>query len=808
MPEIFPPDLDAAPPAENTPQRRESRLERLYRSLRASRAACIAAAAVLVAIGAGVMVIGWYYSKYARLIDAKLAEGPFSDTFNIFTAPEGIAVGDPSSPEEIATRLRHARYGTARDNPVGWYRLSSGAIEIFPGNGSFSETEPAVIKFAGGKIATIVSLDDNSKRTEYRLEPRLIANLSDKTREVRRLVRFREIPEVLVQAVLSAEDKHFFRHSGFDLPRIAKAAWVDVKEGSKQQGASTLTMQLARSLWLDLKKSWRRKAAELLITVHLESRLSKEEIFEYYANEIYLGRHGTFSIKGFGEGARVYFGKEIGRLTLEEAATLAGMAQRPGYFNPLRYPDRARERRNLVLWLMRQNRYVDDARYRAAIDTPLEAAWAPDPAPRVDAQYFVDLVNDELQNRFGDSGTRASHVYTTLDGALQRGALEAVGEGIEKVDRMLRAKKIELPPNQPQVALVALDPRTGEVKALVGGRDYNASQFDHSLARRQPGSIFKPFVFAAALGTAIRGGQEILTPATIVVDEPTTFQGFYEPGNFGDRFMGAVTLRRAMARSLNVAAVRVAEMVGYQEVVAVARRCGMPGNLRATPAVALGAYEATPLEIAAAYSVFANQGNYVPPALLSLVRDRGGDELYRHLPQPRRALDPRVAYLTASLLQEVLNSGTGAGVRARGFRLPAGGKTGTTRDGWFAGFTSELVCVVWVGFDDNSDLKLEGAKVALPIWTDFMKRAQRLRPYRTSRFAAPAGIVSAPVCEETGELASAYCRDVREEIFIEGSRPVVECAMHGQGRQFADRVMLGPVPSLDPAAVHTAAERQ
>ena len=598
-------------------------------------------------------------------------------------------------------------------------------------------------------------------------------------------VTFAEIPPVVVQALTSAEDKHFFRHSGVDVLRILKAAYIDLREMSKEQGASTLSMQLARSLWLHPDKSFRRKAQELLITLHLETRLSKEQIFEHYCNQVYLGRRGTFNINGFGEGAWAFFGKDIGKLTLTEAATLAGMVQRPSYFNPLRHPERARERRNVVLALMRQNGRLSEAAYRNAAASPLDLSPpGPDALADVETQFFVDRVNDYLQARLADRDSVDS-VYTTLDMRLQRAAVEAVEAGMKNVDRLLKARAAKgeaLPPNQPQVALVALDPHTGEVKAMVGGRSYTDSQLDHALARRQPGSVFKPFVFAAALNTAVEGGPRIFTPASTVVDEPTVFRFAnedYEPANFGGRFLGQVTLRRALAASLNVAVIKLAESVGYEYVVAMARRAGLPGNLQPTPAVALGAYEATPLEIAGAYTTFANGGVRTEPALISMARSPDGAVIYQHAPEQRRALDPRVAYLMVNMMEDVISRGSGAGVRARGFRLPAAGKTGTSRDSWFAGFTSELLCVVWVGYDDHRDIKLEGSKAALPVWTEFMKNAHTFRPYRDAKpFKAPRGLTSARICNSSGQQASVYCSSTRTELFINGSEPVVACRSH------------------------------
>ena len=767
----------------------------------------LAIVALLAMMGTGLAAFAWYYVQYARMIDAKLRAGPFSDTVNFFAAPRTVGVGDEMTADQLVARLRQGGYEASRGNPVGWFNRRPNVVEIFPGRESYFDQEPGMVQFDGGKIARIVSLQDNTERREYQIEPQLITNVSDKNREKRRLVRYPDIPRALVEAVISAEDKHFFRHSGFDLLRIAKAAYVDIREGRKEQGASTLSMQLARGLWLEPDKSWRRKAAEILITLHLEARLTKQQIFEDYSNQVYLGRRGTYNINGFGEGARAFFGKDIGMLTVPEAATLAGLVQRPSYTNPFRYPERARDRRNVVLSLMRQNGYLTGGQYRAAAVSPLVLSPAGDGAAGVDAQYFVDFVDNETQDRFPDSANRANYVYTTLDPDLQRAANEAVRSGIQNVDRLLGKARRGLAPDQPQVALIALDPHTGEVKAMVGGRNYGASQLNHVLAERQPGSVFKPFVYAAALDTAVEGGQKIFTPATTVLDEPTTFQFAnreYAPGNFHHDFMGRVTLRRALAHSLNVATVKLAQMVGYNNVVAMARRCGMPDNLRPTPSIALGAYEATPLDIAGAYTVFANQGVYVRPEVLSLVRSHDGAVLYRNQPEERPVLDPRVAYLMVNLMQEVMRSGTAAGVRARGFKLPAAGKTGTSHDGWFAGFTTELLCVVWVGFDDNRELSLEGAKAALPIWTEFMKRAHQFRPYRDAGdFRAPAGVVTVKICNDSGDLATPYCPSTRGEVFIDGTQPVVDCPLHGlPPEQYADRSENAPeIPQvIAPAA--------
>jgi penicillin-binding protein 1B len=413
-----------------------------------------------------------------------------------------------------------------------------------------------------------------------------------------------------------------------------------------------------------------------------------------------------------------------------------------------------------------------------------------------DAPYFVDMVKDHLLDKYSENELLSENfrVYTTLDPALQHAAAAAVDAGMKNVDTLL-AKKYDKwrreaakkgstePIPQAQVALVALDPRTGEIKAVIGGRDYGQSQLNHALARRQPGSVFKPFVYAAAFDNAVDGVQPIITPATTIDDEPTTFQfdgKEYTPNNYGERFMGRVTVRDALTNSLNVATVKLAELIGYGRVVQVARQMGLGTNIGPTPAVALGAYEMTPIDVAAGYTTFANIGTRAEPQFLRSVVGADGTQLEKFTPQTHTALDPRVAFLVNSLLKDVLNRGTGAGVRARGFTLPAAGKTGTSRDGWFAGFTSNLLCVIWIGFDDNRDLGLPGGAVAAPIWADFMTRATSLGAYRDVKdFTMPEGVQSVVIDPESLQLATANCPTTRAEIYVAGSAPTQFCELHG-----------------------------
>lgn len=723
----------------------------------------------------GLLVFGFLYSRYSREIDEKLAAGPFRDASRIYAAPHVLSVGDQIDADELVTQLRRSGYSEASGNPVGHYVVRGESIEIYPGPDSYFARDGGLIKVSGGKINQIVSLADNSARTQYQLEPELVTNLFDRSRQKRRMVRYEDLPKVLVNAVVAVEDKRFFSHSGFDPIRIVKAVLVDISTGRKNEGASTISMQLARGFFLSMEKTWTRKLNEMIYTLILEQKLTKEQILEYYANYVPLGWRGGFNIFGFGEASQAYLGKDVRDLNLAEAALLAGLIQRPSATNPFLYPDRAKNRRNIVLRLMRDNDYINDTQLAAARATEVKAVRGN--GDSADSSYFVDLVNDTLQTKFPsmdfqDGGYR---VYSSIDMDLQKDAAEAMRLGLKEVDELIaRRHKKDKDGKVPEVqaALVAMDPSTGEVKALIGGRNYGVSQLNRAMAKRQPGSIFKPLVYAAALNTALYDSEKVFTPTSVLVDEPTTFYydngRTYDPGNFGEKYYGSVTLRTALMKSLNIPTVKLAEAVGYGEIVKLARRAGLNMDVRPTPSMALGAYEVTPIEMAGAYTTFPSSGISSRPNWIRSIRDRHGSNIFEQKVERHEVLDPRINYLMVNIMEDVVRAGTGAGVRARGFGLPAGGKTGSSRDGWFAGFTSKLVCVVWVGFDDNRDIKLEGGKSALPIWTEFMKRAHTHREYKNVHgFEPPQGVVSAEVDVATGKLGTG-----RNEVYVAGTQPV------------------------------------
>src|SRR5213595_1079265 len=714
-------------------------------------------------------IFTYYYMKYSRMIDARLSGPIFQNTTQIFSAPEHISAAQAWGPDDLTDYLTRVGYRPENDpNALGQYTVQNNTVDVRPSKRSYFGGKNALaVQFRGKSIRSIRPLEGGPDMDAAEIEPELITNLFDSAREKRRPVRYEDLPVALVDAILSAEDKRFFEHGGFDFIRIVGAAWADLRHTSQHyQGASTITMQVARTFFLSTGRNWRRKVAEAMISVELEQRFNKQQIFELYANEVYLGNRGSFGIRGFSEASVAYFGKDLRQLTLQECAYLAGIIRAPNYYSSAdRHPERGVQARDRVLTQMLDNKYINAEDVQDAKLAPLKIIRTS--ISGSEAPYFVDMVKDHLLDKYPENELLSQNfrVYTTLDPVLQRAAAAAVDAGMKNVDLLLakkydkwkryQAKKGSTEPiPQAQAALVALDPRTGEIKAVIGGRDYGQSQLNHALAHRQPGSVFKPFVYAAAFDNAVDNVQPIITPATTIDDEPTTFEFDgkpYTPNNYGERFMGRVTVRDALTNSLNVATVKVAELIGYGRVVQVARQMGLSSNIQPTPSVALGTYEMTPIDVAAGYTTFATIGTRAEPQFLRIVVNSDGEVLEKFTPQTHAALDPRVAFLVDSLLKDVLNRGTGAAVRARGFTLPAAGKTGTSRDGWFAGFTSNLLCVVWVGFDDNRDLGFTGGAADAPIWADFMMKATSMSPYRdTKPFRAPTGIVSIDIDPDTG----------------------------------------------------------
>ena len=742
-------------------------------------------------------ITGYYYIKYQHVVDDRMKRPIFADTAKIYAASRELRPGQKLTVKLIANELTQAGYsadGAAQLSPMGTFKQGVQTITVRPGPQSYHEQDSALIRISAGVVDSITDAR-GEPLSSYELEPLLITGLSeDANRTKRRLLTYNEIPQNLLQAVLAIEDRRFFEHSGVNYWRLMDAVVRDVISGRKEQGGSTLTMQLAKNFFLSPEKRFKRKLIEILITFQLEHRFSKQQIFEMYANEINLGQRGSVSIDGFGEASQVYFGKDVRQLDLAECAMLAGIIQRPSYFNPFRHAHQVIERRNLVLDSMVETGAITKDQAEAARTEPLNLTEQSVDAN--EAPYFVDLVHDQLIQRLGerDFNNEGLRIYTSLDPDLQRVATDAVESTIHVVDEQVdklhkREKKLGQHYDYPQVALIALNPHTGQVLALVGGRSYGNSQLNHAVARRPTGSIFKPFVYASAFttaaeGTMLSGQTKLFSPLTMLKDEQTTYgEGTpyqYTPKNFEGEYHGEVTARFALMRSLNNATISLASIVGFDRVAALAREAGVK-SAQGTPSMAIGSYDATPLDMAGAYTIFANGGLHLDPWMLASVRTPTGDIITDYSPESRQILDPRVAYLTLSLMQNVLRSdvtgsGTGAGVRNMGFTAPAAGKTGTSHDAWFAGFTSNLLCIVWVGNDDYTDVKIEGAHAAAPIWAAFMKQAVQLPQYSdTNNFTPPEGVEIVQIDSVSNLLSDASCPASFEAAFLAGTAPMETC---------------------------------
>ncbi|MDQ3211966.1 MAG: PBP1A family penicillin-binding protein [Acidobacteriota bacterium] len=727
----------------------------------------------------------YFYDSFSRQVDARLRGETERSDPRIFARPFELRRGQAYTIAQIVERLNDLGYShRARTEAPGEFTVGREAVLMIPRDGDRKGQLVRIVfgarKAKGSEPATIERVElPGTKRTMERLtlDPPLITALVTEARQKRRDVPLSAIPQRVLQAVLAIEDRRFYDHAGIDPIGVTGAAITNVFGNKKYlRGGSTITQQLVKNTFLTPEQTYKRKVSEWFMSVALERRLSKDQILTLYLNDVALGQRGSFAIHGVPEAARLFFSKDVTNVTLSEAATIAGVIQSPSRLSPFNHPERAKERRNVVLQAMADAGYIGaDAAVRAARE-PLQLA------PRAldaEAPYFVDYISQELQAKYKPVADGAIDVYTTLDLHLQRVAQDALRSGLAKVDELLARRKRQ----RAQAALIAIDPRTGDVLALIGGRTYNQSQFNRAVAaNRQPGSVFKPFVFLAAFEKAFAEGRTDVTPASVVMDEPTSFvfnDQTWTPANYDGQYEGSITLRRALALSRNVATVKVAEAAGYDQVAALWRRVGVGTIPRAYPSIALGVFEATPFQIASAYTVFPNGGTLRPLRAISRIVSAGKDVPLR-VTAPKTIARKDTTYLVTNMMRSVLNEGTGASARAAGFAFDAAGKSGTTndlRDAWFVGFTPELLTVVWVGLDDNMPLGLSGSQAALPIWTTFMMRA--LAGRSDVSFAKPDGLVFVDIDRDTGEMAGPACPRTFQEAFVSGSEPVEICHLHG-----------------------------
>lgn len=747
-----------------------------------------AGVALLLAVAAA----AWLIRPFVAL-SATFAEHAFSQPSRLYGQSTVLVAGQRVIPEQVVAELKDLGYFEATASEEvgpGRFRTTAKGLTVyqrmFPTARGRRPAARLEVMWDGRRIQALRVA--GKAVSEAALEPPLLATFFGAETKERRPVELALLPDHLVRAVLAAEDDSFFEHGGLSLFGILRAAWVNVTAGGKvKQGGSTLTQQMVKNLYFTQERTWQRKAREAVLSILIDRRYDKREILEAYLNEIYWGQSGAVSLVGVGAVSRALFAKDAEDLTLAESALLAGMIQSPGEYWPTRHPEKATQRRNYILQRLAELRWVPKEQIERAKLEPLGVAMAPIVVRR--APYFVDASAVELERRFqiADLADRGFTIFTTLRGEDQRRAEESVAAGIDAAEKSYQKGQGGVL----QAALVSLDPRTGGILAYVGGRDYRRSQFDRAgQAQRQAGSAFKPVVYA----TAFEDG--VATPATVIEDSPLTVtlaNMVWEPHNDDDEYRGWVSARTAIEDSLNVPTARLAMQVGLPRIMEVARALGVTSPLLPVPALALGAFEVSPVELATIYATLANRGVRPPVHGIDAVLLPDGSPLPgRSLPEPVAALSPSTVYLVTSVLQGVLDHGTATAVRAT-LQDPLAGKTGTTngrRDSWFAGFSPDRTTLVWLGYDDNSETKLSGARAAVPIWSKFMLAVRPPGGY--TNFETPPGVTTATIDPETGQLATERCPKVMTEVFLEGHVPTELCRLHA--RTFSQA--LTPPPDL------------
>ncbi|HEX5037151.1 MAG TPA: PBP1A family penicillin-binding protein [bacterium] len=742
----------------------------------------------LLLVGGGVLVV--YLLQLDREIRAKFEAHKWNLPSRVYAAATtlypGLAV-PPASVEKKLARLSYKKIPT-EPSTVGEYQAAKTGLIVYLRNFAYPSEEfpglPVQIDFAEGRIASIKRLDTGDALKTARIEPELVASIFDDKMEDRTVVTLDEIPEDCVNAVIAVEDERFERHHGVDPIAVLRAIVMDVLHLGKRQGGSTLTQQLVKNFFLTSEKTLTRKVNEMFMAMILEFRYSKDEILEAYFNEIYFGQRGSVSVTGVEEASKLYFGKGVSHDDLAECALLAGMIRAPGAYSPFRDMKKAVDRRNLVLKMMRDQGKIEEDAYQSARK---EKIFLPEaPAKMFGAPFFVDFVRAELKENYPEDVLKSEgmKIFTTLDLETQEIAEAAVKKRLEELENSRpKLKKMKEQGKQLEAALIAVQPQTGALKAFVGGRDYEVSQFDRVRdAHRQPGSAFKPFVYAAALETgedsSLEPGKAWTLASTI---DDTSFSvrvggKNWSPDNYDKSEHGAVTLREALVNSYNISAAKLAIDVGLDKVIELAKAAGIESDLKPYPSLALGAQEVTPYELVRAYTIFPNQGTRTEPLAITNVVTRDGVVLEKRGFKMAKVISPEVAYLVNSALKGVLDEGTAKSARTMGFAGLAAGKTGTTsdyKDSWFVGYTPDLLALAWVGYDDNTTTGLSGASGALPIWTDFMKG---VNPPGASKvdFPGTENILLVKV-SKSGKLYEDSCGAPVEEAFLKGTIPTEKC---------------------------------
>lgn len=736
-------------------------------------------ALVPLGLAAGLAVVAGY-QYYAGVVDEKFSGRRWDFPSRVYSDEFSLHPGLDWEASGVDRRLARLRYQDVDFEPHagGQLRRLPDGVEIAlrPGARGRDHTERVRVVVSEGRVVDIVDLATGEDRGAVSLEPEELTGIYEGTYDKRRAVRVVDVAPILVRAILVTEDNRYFQHRGVDPVGIGRAMLANLRAGEVRQGGSTLTQQLMKNFFLSSDRTFSRKLEEAAMALVAERRYSKMQILENYLNEIYLGQRGARGIFGVAEASDFYFGKDPRDLDVAEAALLAGLIRAPNAYAPFRSPERARKRRDVVLGELLEAGDIDRETYDAAVESPLTIR--PSNRGSQDAPHFVDHVRRELTERFGEEvlTTEGLRIYTTLDPLLQEHAVRAVREGLDGLEENDERLAVRAEEDRFEAALVALAPRTGAIRAFVGGRDYGASQFDRvTQARRQPGSAFKPIVYLA--GIVATDPERHITPVTLVEDAPFTWEydgRQWTPRNYADHYRGDVTVRTALEQSSNAAAARVGKVVGLDAILDLASRMGIESPLPKLPSIVLGAVEVTPLEMVSSYGVFASGGMRAEPFAIQRVETRDGKELLGEVPLFTRVVSPAAAYLVTHLLEGVFDQGTARSARARGFDRPAAGKTGTTndyRDAWFVGFTPDLLAGVWVGFDGDAALDLSGGRAALPLWTAFMEEATASAESRP--FLPPAGVRLIPIDRATGRpYPEGAPSGAFLEAFLAGEEPI------------------------------------
>jgi penicillin-binding protein 1B len=719
--------------------------------------------------------------------------------FTDFTPLHGGVVLGPDDLVEKLNRLGYRQVAALAQS--GDYVPGRGQIDLYTRafthpSGQYP-AQPVRVVFRNGGIASVVSLRQAAPIDNAALEPELLASILSDQLENRRPVTLDQVPQVLQDAVVATEDVRFWHHPGVDPIGLMRALFRNVRAGGVTEGGSTLTQQLVKNYYLTNERTFKRKATEAFMAVILDAKFSKREILEAYLNDIYLGRNRSISILGVGEAARFYFGKPVSELNLAEAALLAGMIRSPNNYSPFTRPDLALQRRSTVLGLMLNQKKIKQQEYDAAMAAKLPPQPFRQRSGLASIPYYVDRVLQEMSSDYGikDVKGRGLQIYTAIDLNAQDTASRTIEAGLsalEKGSRRLRR------PGQPlQGAIINVDVPTGEIRALIGGRNYDINQFNRALnARRQIGSLVKPFVYATAFEPSL--SNQNITPATLVSDTrfilKRRFSEDWSPRNYEDVYHQTVTVAEALEQSLNSASVRIGLACGLDPIVRTAHTLGVVSDIDSkNPAMLLGAVDLSPIEMADAYATIARVGSRVPLHAVKFVTDdrnrilSAGDEI-----KPVQVFPARDMYILLTVMKGVVDRGTAGGARAMGFRLTAAGKTGTTndkRDAWFIGFTPKALTLTWIGFDDNAPTGLSGGTGAVPIWTRYMQAVTAGQP--NVDFASPDGIVTAQIDETSGGLGVPACPPnvVVTEAFKAGTQPMNPCPLHSP--------QAPPEPALD-----------